>query len=111
MADFLGGLPMDVNGDWRLDVDTPMGKQSFIASLQEKEGLLGGVFVNNGNNMTTNIFDGSVNGDELNWKVQLQQMRIVVAFNVTVLGDSMTGKAKVGAFGSFSVSGKREPQA
>jgi hypothetical protein len=102
---------MDVDGDWQLDVDTPMGKQNFTVSLQEEEGLLSGTFVNNGNKMTTNIFDGSANGEQLNWKVQLQQMKIVVAFKTTVLGNSMTGKAKVGAFGSFNVSGKREPQA
>jgi hypothetical protein len=98
---------MNVEGNWQLNVDSPMGKQQLTVDLHEEDGTLTGILTNNGNNMTTDIFDGSVHGDELQWKVKLQQIKVTLTFDTTVQGDTMTGKVKAGIFGKFSVSGKR----
>ena len=97
---------MSVDGNWLLAVDSPMGKQEFGVRLEEDGGRLSGS-VTNGSQMTSEIFDGVANGTELQWKVELQRMKMTVAFTMTVDGDTMSGKAKVGMFGSFAVTGKR----
>lgn len=99
---------MNVEGDWQLDVDGPTGKQQVNVSLHEEDGVLTGIVTNPANNMTSEIFDGSVNGDELEWKVKLQLMKMTLTFNTVVHDDTMSGKVKAGMFAKFNVSGKRE---
>ena len=54
------------------------------------------------------FFDGSVRGDELQWKVTLKQMKMTLTFTASVDQDTMTGKVKAGMFGRFNVRGARE---
>jgi hypothetical protein len=98
---------MRVDGDWHLTVDGPMGKQDVLVALREDNGSLSGTVLNKSNNMTTDIFDGSVTGDQLRWKAKLKQVAMTLTFTTTVQDDRMSGKMKAGLFGSFDVIGER----
>ena len=98
---------MTVDGDWHLTVDGPIGKQDVVIALHQEEDRLSGTVLNKSNNMTTEIFDGSVAGDQLTWKAKLKQVAMTLTFTTTVQDGKMSGKMKAGLFGSFNVIGER----
>ena len=98
---------MSVAGSWRLVVDAPIGKQQLLVRLEEGDGALSGTVTNEGNGLVADIFEGSISGDELRWKMTLSQVRLTLTFTVSVTGDAMAGKVKAGLFGRFAVRGER----
>lgn len=102
---------MSVAGSWRLVVDAPIGKQNLLVRLEEGDGALSGALsgtvTNEGNGLVADIFEGSVSGEELRWKMTLSQVRLTLTFTVAVTGDAMAGKVKAGLFGRFTVRGER----
>lgn len=101
---------MSVEGTWRLVVQSPMGKQNLTLALREDGGAVSGTQTNDTGERTAEIFEARVDGDHLVWKVTLKEMRMTLAFDTTVAGDTLTGKVKAGLFGKFSVSGQRDAQ-
>jgi hypothetical protein len=99
---------MSAGGTWQLVMDSPIGRQQVTAVFEEKDGVLTGTVTNNANQITAEIFDGSVDGDELRWKFTLKHVKVTLAFNTTIDENTMTGKVKAGMFGKFNVSGQRE---
>jgi hypothetical protein len=56
----------------------------------------------------TEIFDGTVNGDEISWKASITDpMPMTLEFTGTVAGDEIAGTVKLGEFGNSSFSGSR----
>ena len=54
------------------------------------------------------IFDGTVNGNEISWKVSITDpMPMMLKFNGTIKGDEVTGSVVLGDFGTSSFSGTR----
>jgi len=98
---------MAIDGNWELTVDSLMGPQQMTLSVHTVDGALAGTLTNNAENVTTDVFDGKVNGNDLTWKVKLKKIKLTLTFTTSVDGDVMTGKAKAGMFGSFNVAGKR----
>jgi hypothetical protein len=96
-----------VYGNWRLIIDSPMGKQDFSIDLTGGDGQLNGTLVNNNTKMTTDIFDGVVEGDQLEWKAKLKQIPMTLAFTTKVEDDTMSGSVKAGMFGNFQLTGQR----
>lgn len=101
---------MSVAGTWHLVVDAPIGKQQLTVRLEEVGGELSGTVTNQGNGLVADIFQGQADGDELRWKITLQQVRLTLTFTVAVTGDTMAGKVKAGLFGRFTVRGERVPE-
>jgi hypothetical protein len=99
---------MSVAGNWHLVLDSPMGEQKAAVELEEEDGELTGVLTNLGNNISSEIFDGEVDGNDLTWKIKLKQLRLTLAFTLTRADDRVQGKVKAGLFGSFDVSGQRQ---
>jgi hypothetical protein len=100
---------MSVDGNWRLVVQSPMGRQHLTVALHDDHGTLTGTLTNPERQLTADIFDGSVaDSGELEWKVTLKQMKMTLVFTTTVAEDTMTGKVKAGLFGRFTVTGERE---
>ena len=57
---------------------------------------------------STEIFDGTVNGDEISWKVSITDpMPMTLEFNGTIKGDEVTGSVVLGDFGTSSFFGTR----
>lgn len=97
---------MAVDGTWNLTMQTPMGqrKASLVASSQGGK-LTGRQSAQEGN---AEIFDGSVNGNEVSWKISITSpMPLTLQFNGTLDGDKMSGQMSAGALGSWPFSGVR----
>ena len=97
---------MTADGNWNLVVATPMGERRATLSLKADGGMLTGSQMADGN--TAEIFDGTVNGNQLCWKVSIPDpIPLTLEFNGTVDGDEVSGSVTLGNFGSSSFSGTR----
>ncbi len=97
---------MAVDGNWNLTMTTPMGERNATLSLKTAGGTLTGTQGADGN--TAEIFDGTVNGDDLAWKVSITiPMPLTLAFSGKVSGNSISGEMGIGPMGSFPFTGTR----
>jgi hypothetical protein len=97
---------MAADGTWNLTMQTPMGVRTSKLTLATSGGALTGTQEAEGN--TTDIADGTVNGNEVSWKVSITNpMPLTLTFNGTVDGNSLNGNADTGMFGSFPFEGTR----
>ena len=97
---------MAVDGNWNLTMTTPMGERQATLSLKQAGGALTGTQGADGN--TAEIFDGTVNGDNVSWKVSITNpMPLTLEFTGTVAGDSINGEMGIGPMGSFPFTGAR----
>ena len=60
---------MTADGNWNLVVSTPMGERRGSLSLKTEGSTVKGSQMADGN--STEIFDGSVNGNVICWKVSI----------------------------------------
>jgi len=97
---------MAVDGNWNLTMTTPMGERKATLSLASSGGTLTGTQGAEGN--STDIFDGTVNGDSVAWKVSITNpMPLTLEFSGTVSGDGISGEMGIGPMGSFPFTGTR----
>lgn len=97
---------MAADGTWNLSMQTPMGERTSKLTLSTAGGTLTGSQEAEGN--TTDIADGSVNGNEVSWKVSITNpMPLTLTFTGTVDGNELNGTADTGMFGSFPFQGTR----
>lgn len=97
---------MAVDGNWNLTMTTPMGERKATLSLTASGGTLTGTQGAEGN--STEIFDGTVNGDSVAWKVSITNpMPLTLDFSGTVSGDGISGEMGIGPMGSFPFTGTR----
>ena len=97
---------MAVDGTWNLTMETPMGERRSKLTLKSSGATLTGTQEAEGN--ATDIFEGSVNGDNASWKVSITNpMPLTLSFNGSVSGDTISGQADTGMFGSFPFQGTR----
>ena len=97
---------MAADGSWNLTMNTPMGERKATLDIKTAGGQLTGRQSAEGN--SADIFDGTVNGNELSWKVNIEQpMALTLEFSAQVSGDSMSGSMKIGMFGTSSFTGTR----
>ena len=97
---------MAVDGNWNLTMTTPMGERNATLSLTSAGGTLTGTQGAEGN--STDIFDGTVNGDDVARKVSITNpMPLTLDFSGKVSGDSISGEMGIGPMGSFPFTGSR----
>ena len=60
---------MAVDGNWNITLSTPMGERKTTLSVKTAGGALNGTQGADGN--STEIFDGTANGDDVAWKVSI----------------------------------------
>ena len=91
---------------WKITLSTPMGPQEFTAHIVRRGATFSGrIDCPMGSEPITN---GVATGDALNWAMSVKKpMPIKVVFDVKVEGNKMTGKAKLGVFGSAALTGER----
>ncbi len=95
---------MAVDGNWNITMSTPMGDRDATLSLKNAGGVLTGAQGADGN--STEIFDGTANGDDVAWKVSITNpMPLTLAFTGKVAGDSISGEMGIGPMGSFPFTG------
>jgi hypothetical protein len=97
---------MSVDGSWKIIVNSPMGKQDSTLTLAANGATLTGTQSAQGN--TADIKDGKVDGDNVSWSNSITTpFPMTLEFTGTVAGDTLNGKVKAGAFGSFDFTGER----
>ena len=97
---------MAVDGNWNITMSTPMGDRNATLTLKDSGGALTGSQAADGN--SAEIFDGTVNGDAVAWKVSITNpMPLTLEFTGKVAGDSISGDMGIGPMGSFPFTGKR----
>jgi hypothetical protein len=97
---------MAVDGTWNLTMQTPMGERKATLAAAVQGGTLSGK--QSGDGGTTDIFDGTVSGNEVAWKISITNpMPLTLQFTGSVEGDKMSGKMSAGALGSWPFSGVR----
>ncbi len=97
---------MAVDGNWNLTMTTPMGERNSTLALKSAGGALTGTQTAEGNSIE--IFDGTVNGDDVAWKVSISNpMPLTLAFTGKVSGNSMNGEMGIGPMGSFPFTGTK----
>ena len=97
---------MAVDGNWNLIMTTPMGERNATLSLKSAGSTLTGTQGADGN--STEIFEGTVNGDDVAWKVSITNpMPLTLEFTGKVSGNDMTGEMGIGPMGSFPFTGTK----
>ncbi len=97
---------MGVDGTWNMSMKTPLGEQAGTLTLATDGGTLTGTMSGPQGSMA--LEGGTVDGNSLAWTVNMTSpMPIKVEATATIDGDSITGEAKLGAFGTAPFSGSR----
>ncbi|MFF6907170.1 hypothetical protein ACFY9Q_14635 [Streptomyces sp. NPDC012389] len=95
-----------VAGTWDLSIVTPIGKIAAVIELHDGNGSLTGSAHGAGEQVP---LDGlALTGDRLTWKLAVTRpMRLNLAFDVTVTGDTLAGTSRAGRLPASRVSGVR----
>ena len=85
---------MAADGNWNLVIETPMGERQATLSVKTEGSLLTGSQSAEGR--STDIFDGAANGNEVSWKVSINDpMDMTLEFAGAIEGDRMSGSVKL----------------
>lgn len=96
----------DVDGKWNCTVDSPMGEQEFVLTVNSQGDSFSGSA--EGGIGSKDIPEGLVDGNALSWTMNISKpMPVTLTCKATVNGDSLEGKVKAGIFGSFPIKGTR----
>jgi hypothetical protein len=97
---------MAIDGKYKIEIETPIGKQEATLTLKTDGDKLSGT---GESMMGKNEFTGTVKGDTLTWTMDINspmgQMKLEYTAKVT--GDDIAGEVKIGTFGSSPFKGKR----
>jgi carbon-monoxide dehydrogenase large subunit len=94
-----------VDGDWKMVLASPVGPQEMR-----------GHFVTDGQSLSGYLrspegqqdFTGTVEGNRMKFDLKVEKpMKITLKYDITVSGDRLSGKVKMGIFGSAKLSGER----
>ncbi len=97
---------MSITGSWNVNISTPIGTQAVVLELVENDGVVEGTA--RGTAESTPLIDPILDGNRLTWKQSITKpMRLNLAFDVTIDGDSLTGTSKAGRLPTSKVTGTR----
>ncbi len=96
---------IEIDGDWKMVLSTPMGPQEMVGHFETNGSALSGYLSSPEGQMA---FTGSVEGSNLLFDLKVEKpMKITLKYNLVVEGDKISGKCKMGIFGSAKVNGHR----
>lgn len=97
-----------VDGEWKLAVQTPIGKQSVTLTVESDGNVLTGAL--DGAEGRNEIQEGTIDGSSIFFRATIKRpVKVKVSYKANVEGDTMTGTAKTPLLPSISFSGKRVP--
>ncbi|MGW6415757.1 hypothetical protein [Streptomyces sp. NPDC055055] len=97
---------MSVEGTWNLSVSTPIGRIKAVVELRERDGVLTGVA--RGACEEVPLREITRDDRRLTWKQTIARpMRLDLAFDVLVDGDTLTGTSRAGRLPASKVTGER----
>ena len=84
---------------------TPMGPQEMVGHFVTTGSALKGKLESP---QGSQEFEGTVNGGHLKWDMKVTKpMPMTLKYDLTIEGNAISGKAKLGMFGTAKVSGER----
>ena len=96
---------VQIDGAWKMVLATPMGPQAMVGRFTTDAEVLKGVLESDQGSME---FQGVVEGNRLKWDMKVTKpMPLTLKYDLTVEGDTISGKAKLGMFGTAKVTGQR----
>jgi hypothetical protein len=97
---------MAIDGTYKIELETPMGKQEATLTLKTDGDKLSGAA---DSMMGKQEFTGTVNGDALAWTMDITSPMgdMKLEYTAKVTGDDIAGEVKAGTFGSSPFKGKR----
>ncbi len=97
---------MSAEGIWNLSISTPIGKMKAVVTFHEQDTVLTGVARGAGEEVP--LSDIALDGERLTWKQAITKpMRLNLAFDVTVDGDTLRGTSRAGRLPASKVTGER----
>jgi hypothetical protein len=97
---------MAVDGTYKVEIDTPIGKQRATIALKTDGAKLSGTA---DTSMGKKDFTGVVNGNDicLNIEISSPLGRMKLEFTGCISGNDICGEAKAGTMGCFPFKGKK----
>ena len=84
---------------------TPMGPQKIIGRFTTEGGTLKGTLESD---QGSQAFEGTIAGNRLKWEMKVTKpMPITLKYDLAVEGNKLSGKVKMGLFGSANLTGER----
>ena len=98
---------MAIDGNYDCITKSPMGDQKSVLKIATDGDKITGI--NAGMMGSLDIEGGSVNGNTINWKMQMKvPMPMTLTCEATIDGDTLTGTVDAGAFGKMAMTGTRQ---
>ena len=98
---------MSAEGTWNTTIDTPMGKQQGTLVFTQADGGWDGHSIAPDGEQTA-LVNLVVDGDAVSWEQTVTKpMKLNVKVNITIDGDTFSGKAKPGMFPAVNMTGQR----
>jgi carbon-monoxide dehydrogenase large subunit len=94
-----------VDGTWNTVLGTPVGPERIVMHFKtDGDVLKGGMTSEQG----SQDFEGTVLGGVLKWELKVKKpMPLTLRYDVTIEGDKLKGKVKMGMFGTAKLTGER----
>ena len=95
----------DVDGTWNVALQTPMGTQNIAVTFSTAGTTLSGRAATPFGDQD---FTGTVNGNVVSFSMDVTvPMPMAIGFEATVEGDTLSGNATLGSFGTAPFTGAR----
>ena len=95
-----------VDGVWKMILASPVGPQPMTAHFTTHGGVLTGRLESEEG---TQGFEGTVDGGQLKFDLNVvKPMKITLKYDIDIVGDTLTGKVKMGVFGTSKLTGERD---
>ncbi len=97
---------MAIDGTYKIEIDSPMGKQETKLTFKAKGTTLTG---SSESPLGTTTFTGKVSGDQVSWDSEINGPigKMQFSFSGKIKGDDFSGEVKAGNFGTYPFKGKR----
>jgi len=94
-----------IDGTWKLVLATPLGPQTFNGRFRTEGSKVSGSLISD---MGTENFQGLLDGNSLKFDLKVTKpMSLTLKYDILFDGDKLTGKVKMGIFGSAKLIGER----
>ena len=98
-------VPARIDGAWKMVLATPMGPQEMIGRFNTEGDVLKGMLESA---QGSQAFEGIVAGNRLKWEMKVTRpMPITLKYDLLIEDNAISGKAKLGIFGTAKVTGER----
>jgi carbon-monoxide dehydrogenase large subunit len=98
-----------IDGDWNMVLSTPVGPQEMKGHFESEGQALKG-YLSSAEGQQD--FTGTVEGNRVKFDLKVvKPMKITLKYDLTVEGDKLAGKVKMGIFGSAKLTGARAREA